>query len=108
MMTREEIQELLSAANVILASARSKTKSGKLRVAIGDAQDYIYRARRALEAEKPLVSVKGAVWAWPRGPLYLYELEPGGLELTPSLGADAGGQRREVIVAIYAKEEAAR
>ena len=56
-MTREEIQELLSAANVILASARSRTKPGKLRVAIGDAQDYIYRARRALEAEKPLANL---------------------------------------------------
>ena len=72
MMTREEMRELLSAANVILASARSRTKPGKLRVAIGDAQDYIYRARRALKAEKPLA--EGWLYAIsrtiPKGTIY--------------------------------------
>jgi len=98
-MTREEIQELLSAANVTLASARSRTKPGKLRVAIGDAQDYIYRARRALEAEKPLAVVHN----------FLAEIEPGdaesGYEVRPHFWAKAGLGDSVVRIIIILEEE---
>jgi len=101
MMTHEEIRELLSAANVILASARSRTKPGKLRVAIGDAQDYIYRARRALEAEKPLAEGESRIEVY--GDSDRAALEE--IWFLNRLGLKPG--RHPVRVAIYAKEKGA-
>jgi len=68
-------------------------------VHIGAARQKCEQLLAALEAE-PLAVAKGDVWAWPSGPVYLYRLESGEIELTPGLGADAGGKRIPVTVTI--------